>query len=199
MAVPSPHHDTLLESATKDEIRRTVRDRRRTFVCALESATRNALEEQLAELLAPLLASARVIGAYAPIGGEISPGAALCRARRLGRTIAYPTFAEDVDRFIYRAGEPSIPGPHRIPQPDPSSPEASPDLVLVPLVAIGSRGYRIGQGKGHFDRVLPTLSGATFVGIGWQMQRLDRELPHDDWDIPMHVFASPRGIEYFER
>ncbi|MCJ7422132.1 5-formyltetrahydrofolate cyclo-ligase [Sphingomicrobium astaxanthinifaciens] len=196
MAVPSPQE--LAPDATKDEIRRIVRQQRRRYVCSLESSTRHALEEKLADLLAPMLAAARVIGAYSPIGGEISPAPALARAKRLGRTIAYPTFEDDLARFIYRAGEPDIPGPHRIEQPRSTCPEASPDLVLVPLLAVGNRGYRLGQGKGHFDRVLPTLSGARFVGIGWQMQRLDRDLPHDDWDVPLHCFASPRGIEEFD-
>ncbi|MCJ8190119.1 5-formyltetrahydrofolate cyclo-ligase [Sphingomicrobium aestuariivivum] len=195
MAVPSP--DLLEPDSTKDEIRRSLRARRREFVCNLEPSTRHALEEQLAELLAPMLAAARVIGAYSPIGGEISPLPALARAKRLGRTIGYPTFEGDADHFIYRAGEPEVPGPHRIAQPRPSCPEASPDLVLVPLLAVGNQGYRIGQGAGHFDRVLPNLAGARFVGLGWQMQRLDIDLPHDSWDVPLHCFASPRGIEEF--
>ncbi|WP_265563208.1 5-formyltetrahydrofolate cyclo-ligase [Sphingomicrobium arenosum] len=195
MAVPSPEH--LAPDATKQDIRRSLREERRQFVCNLEPSTRHALEEQLAELIAPMLASARVIGAYSPIGGEISPLPALARAKRLGRTIAYPTFEGDNDHFIYRAGEPDIPGPHRINQPRPTCPEASPDLVLIPLLAVGNRGYRIGQGAGHFDRVLPHLHGARFVGLGWQMQRLDQDLPHDEWDVPLHYFVTPRGIEDF--
>jgi hypothetical protein len=29
------------------------------------------------------------------------------------------------------------------------------------------------------------------------MQRLDAEIPRDPWDVPLHGFASPGGLEYF--
>ena len=189
MNAPLPH--------TKSDIRADMRERRRTFVCSLEDITRDALEEQLAELLAPYLASAQIVGAYRAVGGEISPDAALERARRLGRTVAYPCFGEDEDRFVFRAGDPDMPGPFRIPQPSPDAPEVRPDLILVPLLAVGNGGMRIGQGKGHFDRVLAQVDGALVCGIGWQMQRLAQDLPTDEWDVPLDLFVSPRGIEDF--
>ena len=129
----------------------------------------------------------------------MSPEAALTRARRLGKTVAYPAFGEDEDIFRFRAGEPAMPGPHRIPQPGPDAEEVVPDLVLVPLVAVGHDGWRIGQGKGHFDRVLPGYENARIVGIGWSMQRLQREIPHDGHDVPLDMFVCPQQLETFER
>ena len=190
-------HPNPVRNPDKHAIRADMRRRRREFVSSLEPTARAALEEQLAELLSPLLASAKVVGAYCPIGGEISPLPAIARAKRLGRTIVYPAFEGDEDCFTFRAGDPAIPGPHRIPQPGSECAKTQPDLVLVPLVAVGNHGVRIGQGKGHFDRVLPTLDDAIFCGIGWQMQRLDRDIPAEDWDVPLDLFISPRGIEDF--
>ena len=186
-----------IDHQTKQAIRDDMRSRRRAFVSGLEPETRAALEEQLAELLSPLLASARIVGAYCPVGGEISPRPAIARAQRLGRTIAYPSFGADEATFTFRAGEPDMPGPHCIPQPPASAEQVMPDLVLVPLIAVGNGGMRLGQGQGHFDRVLPTLDGALFCGIGWQMQRLEQDLPSDEWDVALDLFASPRGIEDF--
>ncbi|MCM8557052.1 5-formyltetrahydrofolate cyclo-ligase [Sphingomicrobium sp. GRR-S6-50] len=175
-----------------------MRKQRREFVTRLEPATRLALEEQLAERLAPLLAGASILGAYAPIGFEISPLRALERAKRLGRDIAFPAFDEGSDTFIYRLGNPDQRGPFNIPQPSTDCTEVKPDMLLIPLLAIDAHGYRLGQGKGHFDRVLPDLPEAQRVAIGWHMQRIDGDIPRDDWDVPMHRFISPRSEEEFE-
>jgi 5-formyltetrahydrofolate cyclo-ligase len=85
-------------------------------------------------------------------------------------------------------------------QPKPSAPEVEPDLILVPLIAIDSRGMRLGRGKGHYDRTLGRLrkSGARLIGVGWQMQRLE-VIPADPWDVHLDAFASPDGLEWFRR
>jgi 5-formyltetrahydrofolate cyclo-ligase len=74
-----------------------------------------------------------------------------------------------------------------------------PDLILVPLIAIDSRGTRLGRGKGHYDRALARLkkSGARLVGVGWSHQRMTQPIPADEWDIPLDAFASPEGLEVF--
>ncbi|MBW0144895.1 5-formyltetrahydrofolate cyclo-ligase [Sphingomicrobium clamense] len=192
MAVPSPH-------PIKAKLRKEARAARMRFVSRLEDETRHALEENLAELLAPVLASARIIGTYSPIGSELSPARAIVRARRLGKTIAYPAFEEGDEMFRFRAGEPSMPGPHRIMQPTTDAPVVTPDLILVPLVACGNGGTRLGQGKGHYDRVLAAQkeAGARLIGLGWKVQRLDTDIPAEDWDVPLHAFACPRYLEEF--
>ena len=192
MAVPSPQ-------TIKAKLRKDARTARMQFVARIEDETRRALEEQLAELLAPILAGARIVGTYSAIGSELSPGAAIVRARRLGKTIAYPAFEEGDEMFHFRAGEPTMPGPHRIMQPTADAPVVVPDLVLVPLVACGNGGTRLGQGKGHYDRVLSAQkeAGARLIGVGWKVQRLDTDIPADDWDVPLHAFACPRYIEEF--
>jgi 5-formyltetrahydrofolate cyclo-ligase len=72
-----------------------------------------------------------------------------------------------------------------------------PDVILVPLIAVDARGTRLGRGKGHYDRVLAPLrrKGAKLIGVGWQVQRIDDEIPRDPWDVPMDGFASPDGLE----
>lgn len=57
------------------------------------------------------------------------------------------------------------------------------DLVLVPGVAFDGQGYRLGRGKGFYDRFLPKVK-APKIGICFPFQFVD-QVPHDDWDIPM--------------
>ena len=195
MAVPSPP----TKSDKKHEIRKKARKSRTHFVSQLEGEARRALEEQLAENVIPFLKEAETVGAYIPIGSEISPMPIVKRAVRLGKTIAYPTFTEGDQKFIFCAGEPTMPGPYQIMQPAPDSPVVTPDVVLLPLIACLDGGMRIGQGKGHYDRALEDLrsDGVKLIGLGWQSQRIDLEPKADSWDVPIDMFISPRGVEKF--
>ena len=192
MVVPSPPI-----SADKVSLRRLGRTQRRLFVESLDSESRESLEADLARHLAQTIERSRVIGAYCPLPDEISPLPALAAARARGATIAFPAFAAAHLPFRFLAGDPVEPGPFFAMQPALSSKEVFPDLVLVPLVAIDRAGTRLGQGKGHYDRVLDDLKrrGALLVGVGWDAQMLDQIIEADPWDVPLDGFASPQGVK----
>ena len=195
MVVPS--HPPL--AADKVTLRGLGRERRRLFVESLDRAERDALEQSLADVLAPRIAKSRVTGGYCPLPSEISPLPTLDAAARGGAAIAYPAFVDHQSNFRFLDGDPTESGPWACFQPPLDAPEVFPDLVLVPLVAIDAHGTRLGQGKGHYDRVLGKLRehGALLIGIGWQVQKLEQIIPTDHWDVPLDGFASPEGLEMF--
>lgn len=186
---------------SKDSLRFAALEARKAFVRTLDDATRTLLERQLAEHLTALCASARVVGGYSPMGSEISPLLAMEEARAVGAIVAFPAFSNPAKPFRFAAGDPAVPGPFGILQPKKSAPAVEPDLVLVPLLAIDSHGTRLGRGKGHYDRALGRIrrSGAKLVGVGWPLQRIEETIPADPWDIPLDAFASPEGLEWFNR
>jgi len=186
---------------SKESLRRAALEARKAFVRTLSDADRTLLEQRLAQHLTSLCAGAAVVGGYAPLGSEISPMLAIEEARAIGRIVAFPAFDHPAKPFRFRAGDPLQPGPFGIMQPKLRAPVVEPDLILVPLIAIDARGTRLGRGKGHYDRALTHLrkSGARLVGIGWPMQRIETMIPHDDWDVPLHAFACPEGVEEFGR
>ena len=195
MAVPS--HTPVL--ADKVALRRLGRERRQAFLKELSPEGRGRLEHRLAQVLEPLLARSRVVGGYAPLPSEISPLPALEAAAARGTQLAFPAFTDHQSHFRFLAGEPVEPGPWAILQPAMDSPHVYPDLVLMPLVAVDRKGTRLGQGKGHYDRVAVELRehGALLVGVGWAVQMLEGEIPADAWDLPLDGFASPDGLEMF--
>ena len=192
-----PSHPLL--AGEKVALRRLAREQRRDFVNGLGEQQRESQEQQLAVILAPLLAKSRVTGGYSPLPSEISPHPALRNAAAHGATIAFPAFADHQEPFRFLAGDPVDKGPWAVFQPPPGAPHVFPDLVLVPLVAIDRRGTRLGQGKGHYDRVLGGLRrhGALLIGLGWPLQVLDSVIPADPWDVALDGFASPSGLEMF--
>ncbi len=172
-----------------------MRNARKLFVASLSSARRDELEARLADNLRPLIDQADAVGGYHAIGSEIDPSPALA----IAKSHALPAFDADAVAFTYRHGPATAIGPHGIPQPEAGAALLSCSLLLIPLLAIDPNGHRLGQGGGHYDRVLPALreSGATLVGIGWDLQRLSAALPREPWDVPLDGFASPAGLEMF--
>ncbi|MGZ2411508.1 5-formyltetrahydrofolate cyclo-ligase [Sphingomonas sp. F9_3S_D5_B_2] len=207
MVVPSPpftpgppvQPGPEMQQQPKDTLRKAALDARKAFVRTLSDADRILLERRLAEHLTSLCAGCAVVGGYAPIGSEISPLIAMEEARAVGSIVAFPAFDHPAKPFRFRAGDPLQPGPFGMMQPKLNAPVVEPDLILVPLLAIDSRGTRLGRGKGHYDRALTRLkkTGARLVGIGWANQRVTGLIPADDWDVPLQGFASPDGIEWF--
>ena len=170
-----------------------MRSARKAFVASLSNEERGRLEARLAEDLRPLIDNAPAVGGYHAVGSEIDPARALALAARH----ALPTFDAGAEHFAYRLGPANSEGPHAIPQPGPHAPLVDCSLVLVPLLAIDRSGHRLGQGGGHYDRVLPALRelGALLIGVGWDFQRLDFSLPNEPWDVALDGFASPSGLE----
>ena len=195
MVVPS--HSPV--PGDKVALRRLARERRAAFVEGLGREERERIELKLADVLAPLIANSHIIGGYCPLPIEISPLPALEEAAAQGKIVAYPAFADHLAVFRFLAGDPSETGPWACFQPPLDSPEVFPDLALVPLVAIDAHGTRLGQGKGHYDRVLGRLRehGALLIGTGWDVQKVDGTIPTDPWDVALDGFASPAGLEMF--
>ena len=190
MAVPSPSL-----APTKSQLRKDMRARRLDHVRAMSANYRREEERRLADALRDLVRGSSCVGGYAAIGGEIDPGHAL----GLARQAALPHFEHRSALFTFRSGPPIDVGPHHIPQPGADAPLATPDLVLVPLLLADRYGGRLGQGAGHYDRVLPSLmdGGACFIGVGWAFQLRDEPLPTEEHDVLLHGFASPDGLEMF--
>lgn len=183
----------------KDALRKRALEARKAFVRTLSDGDRILLERRLAEHLTSLCAGCAVVGGYAPIGSEISPLVATEEARSVGSIVAFPAFDHPAKPFKFRAGDPLQPGPFGLMQPKLTAPVVEPDLIFVPLVAVDASGTRLGRGKGHYDRALSRLkkNGARLVGVGWSLQRLQEPIASDAWDVPLHAFASPDGVEWF--
>jgi 5-formyltetrahydrofolate cyclo-ligase len=86
------------------------------------------------------------------------------------------------------------PGTLGIPEPRQSCPVVEPgriDWVLVPGLAFDARGYRVGRGAGHYDRLLPKLRAdvprwALILDPQW----IDA-VPDEPHDVPLDGVASP--------
>jgi len=85
-------------------------------------------------------------------------------------------------------------GPRGVRQPEAivPVPVGAVDLWIVPGVAFGRDGSRLGRGGGYYDRLLAQARG-TVVGIAFDFQIFDR-LPVDPWDRAVDRIVTESGV-----
>ena len=58
------------------------------------------------------------------------------------------------------------------------------DVAIVPGMAFDAEGYRLGRGKGYYDRFLARVPYLYKIGLCFSWQMVDK-VPHDKHDIVM--------------
>ena len=92
------------------------------------------------------------------------------------------------------------PGPIGTSHPTAARPEVTPAVVLAPLLAFDTAGYRLGYGGGYYDRTLAKLRAGGHrvlaVGIAYSFQQVEA-VPHGaddqrlDWIVTEErIFSS---------
>jgi 5-formyltetrahydrofolate cyclo-ligase len=174
-----------MTDTSKPALRQHFRTVRRAFVDTLAPAQREALERALAAIAAPLLAGFSRPASYCAVADEISP-------RFIEVATALPRVGRDGLSFHQCPPAALVPGFAGILQPPADAPRLTPDVLLVPLLAITPAGVRLGQGKGYYDRAL-ALAPARTIALAWDVQVTD-SLPNDLWDIPIDFLATPTRL-----
>ena len=71
---------------------------------------------------------------------------------------------------------------------------ATADAVLVPGLAVGRDGMRLGRGGGSYDRVLGRIPVGTFVCVLLNSEEVLDSVPREDHDRPVSAVATETGI-----
>ena len=167
---------------------------------ALDAQTRAAANAALCRNVLQLDAfrTAHTILLYAAFGGEADLSAFAAEAQRQGRVLAYPVCGEG---YSLTAAVPAADGWEvgqygiRTPVLERSAlltPEQL-DLVLVPCTAFDADCWRVGMGKGYYDRYLPRCTRAAKIGIALEVQRVEHAAV-DEHDQRLDAFVTERGI-----
>lgn len=71
------------------------------------------------------------------------------------------------------------------------------DLIFVPLVAFDLRGYRVGYGKGYYDRYLAQCRpDAVKIGFSF-FEAVEYIEDIDEYDVPLNFCITPHRIYEF--
>ncbi len=72
-------------------------------------------------------------------------------------------------------------------------------LVIIPGVAFDTNGYRIGYGKGFYDRYLSDKRPITTMALAFACQITEEMIPTDAYDIKMDKIVTEEIIYSFLR
>jgi 5-formyltetrahydrofolate cyclo-ligase len=74
------------------------------------------------------------------------------------------------------------------------------DIILLPLLGFDTRGYRVGYGKGFYDRFLTTCRN-DILKIGLSMEEpVNNSIDNiNNFDIPMDYCITPQRVWHFGR
>ena len=178
--------------SVKGDLRRAFRQRRRDKINRAAADAAIALRV----LDSSAYGQARVLLGYAALPEEIQTDGILRRALAEGKTLYLPRcLLEDLESGSFGVREPSLAAPQYNMDLDGQA------LCLVPGLCFDGKGYRLGYGKGYYDRFLAKFRGAT-LGLCYN-DFLQDCLPVGDYDLPVQqiatedrVFAVEQGAAY---
>ena len=182
--------------ARKRELRKHYKAIRHALSAEERSAAEAVICKQLCAL--PCFTEAETLLAYYPIGDEPNLCPVIEEAFRRHKQVAFPVCDPETSTMVFRT-VPSLSalrvGAHGIPEPSDDCPvlnNFSGALCIVPALAFDLCGYRIGYGKGYYDRFLEKVAiqtvGATYHAL------VTESLPHEPTDRAVSILMTERGI-----
>jgi 5-formyltetrahydrofolate cyclo-ligase len=175
----------------KNKLRQAMLARRKQLGSALCHTLSRQIQQTL--IAANCFQQAKSLALYSQVNNEVETGELLEAALRAGKQVCFPRVngAQLLFCRVLSAAELS-PGTFGVAEP-PAQQElrvADLDLIVVPGVAFDRAGYRLGYGRGFYDRELARASATTCsVGLCFEFQ-ICPGLPHEAHDRPVNLVVT---------
>jgi 5-formyltetrahydrofolate cyclo-ligase len=184
--------------ATKLALRDQVKAARRHLPLSVLGERARAMSDHLMETTP--VRRAGTVAAYVSVSSEPGTGPLLDRLTRSGKRVILPLLQpdDDLDWAAYR-------GPRDLHTArrgllEPAGPGLGPDalatadVVLVPGLAVGRDGGRLGRGGGSYDRALARVPPGTFVCVLLNSEEVLDSVPQDEHDRPVGAVVTELGV-----
>lgn len=139
-----------------------------------------------------------VFAAYYPIGSEVNSRPLIDALNEKGHVTALPTIIDKESPLtfrLYKSGDELVKGSFGVPEPHPYMPALIPDVLIIPMLAYNSQGYRLGYGTGFYDRTLEDLrriKPVKAIGVAYSIQE-NNNLPSEEHDEKMDWIITENG------
>ena len=181
----------------KDALRREYKSRR----AAIPSEIKKALDTEISKN-AVALASFRfadTVLVYAPTGSEIDLTPIVSRALECGKKVAFPvcnTENKTMTFKLVRSLSELVAGAYSIPEPAADAEELTDfarSICIVPGLVFDREGFRVGYGKGYYDRFLSQYR-ETKIGLVYSDFILDC-VPRGRFDQCVDILVCEKGVK----
>jgi len=193
----------------KNDIRAELIERRRNIL----TEKREVWDKKIADILLGSVSYrfCDIMLTYVATKIEISTNAVISRALKNKKIVACPVSNTEDNTLSFKiinSLEELSPGSYKILEPPRSNPDfydyvaantASGNfkrrplvICVVPCLSYDSYGYRIGYGKGYYDRFLSSFEG-TKIGICYSEFKTGK-LPSGKYDVKLDVVITEKGV-----
>lgn len=185
------------------EEKNAVRKKYKTIRADIPAEKKAALDESIRTRFLSLASFrfAETILFYAPLDAEIDIMPCAEAALALGKKVAFPRCHVETNTMTYHfvtdLSQLSVDS-FGIREPDPSLPTFDPKknkkgcICVVPALVYDKQGYRLGYGRGYYDRFLSDFNGTT-IGPIYRSFIIDR-VPRGRFDAHVDVLITEKGV-----
>lgn len=188
----------------KDVIRKDCSDRRN----GIDKEMHIAMDKKICSLAVSLVSfrHAEIVLLYAPIKSEIDVMPIFHEAIKLGKKVAFPrcNVEDRTMKFHFVTSEEEMtPCAYGIREPSENSPVYDPEIhtgstvCYVPGLAFDVYGYRLGYGKGYYDKFMNVFNGCT-IGVVYSDFILP-SLPKGRFDKHCDAMLTEKGIKAIKK
>ena len=137
----------------------------------------------------------KIVSGFLPIGSEIDVRPLLQMCLNAGAEICLPCVVENNAPLIFRKwreGDALVKESFGTKAPHPNKKELIPDIIITPMLAFDSAGYRLGYGGGFYDRTfakLRPIKNILAVGVALDIQHIDT-VPVGEFDMPLNAVIT---------
>ena len=198
----------MIHNTKGNEIRAKKNEIRARYKAYREALSAEEREQRDARICSLFLSSityryAKVLLMYAPLDGEIDVMPIARQALADGKTVAFPRCNKTESTMQYHIVESAdalTAGAYGILEPSADAPvwhadhteaDAHP-VCIVPGLVFDRAGYRVGYGKGYYDRYLSTFPGVR-VGTVYADCVL-AQIPRGRFDLSVDVLVTDKGV-----
>lgn len=174
----------------KVEIRRRLLSHRKQL--DLQRYLDLSLHAQQRIILSARFEMSATLALYSPVNQEVATDMIFASALKAGKRVCYPRVDQDALQFyaVHTLND-LKPGSFGVSEPVPAQ-AVDPgdiDLIIVPGIAFDVHGFRLGYGKGYYDRFLSVQAEVVSVGLGFEFQ-IHPALPVASHDQKLSYLAT---------
>jgi len=178
----------------KSDLRRTMRQLRRE--AAPELIEKEAVAAIGRVVSDPAVAATAVVMLYCSLPDELPTDRIFRALWQMGKQTVVPVVDGVATMHLAECLPSDLEEPAagafgiREPQREAFMDYASVGVAIVPGMAFDRDGWRLGRGRGYYDRFLPLLPNATRIGLCHSFQLIG-SVPHAAHDVRMHRIIVP--------
>jgi 5-formyltetrahydrofolate cyclo-ligase len=184
------------------EEKNLLRDKYRSLSLELPTEKKQAMDQRICRLLEGTVSFryAQTVLLYYPLLGEVDIRPLLADSIALGKQVGLPVTREggEMDfRLITDLQKDLLPGRFGILEPREGCPlfqkEEEGTILVVPALSFDRDGFRLGYGKGYYDRYMTDFSVLS-VGLCYE-SFVEKRLPRGKYDRSVSLLVTEKGVK----